>query len=177
MIQIVGGSGFVGSFLIRELDGFKIKNLDKRQSPFYNDITIIGDITKCNQINFSKHIDTVILLAAEHKDDVSPSSKYYDVNVNGTKNVLEKMDDLGIKNFIFTSSVAIYGLNKNNPDENHIHDPFNHYGKSKWQAEKVIKDWFDKDPRGKSVTIVRPTVIFGERNRGNVFNLLKQISS
>ena len=52
MIQIVGGSGFVGSFLIRELDGFKIKNLDKRQSPFYNDITIIGDITKCNQINF-----------------------------------------------------------------------------------------------------------------------------
>ncbi len=176
-ILLIGGSGFVGSFLIRELDGFKIQNLDKRQSPFYNDITTLCDITKFNQINFSKQIDTVILLAAEHKDDVTPISKYYDVNVNGTKNVLSKMDEYGIKNFIFTSSVAVYGLNKNNPSETHNVDPFNHYGKSKLQAEKVIKAWFDKDSRNKSVTVIRPTVIFGERNRGNVFNLLKQISS
>jgi nucleoside-diphosphate-sugar epimerase len=87
------------------------------------------------------------------------------------------MDKAGVKKIIFTSSVAIYGLNKSNPDENHIEDPFNHYGKSKWQAEQVIKAWYDKDPSGKSVTILRPTVIFGERNRGNVFNLLKQICS
>ena len=47
----------------------------------------------------------------------------------------------------------------------------------KWQAESVIKEWYDSDPEGKTVTIIRPTVIFGERNRGNVYNLLKQISS
>ena len=87
------------------------------------------------------------------------------------------MDEAGIKNLIFTSSVAVYGLNKKNPKENHTKDPFNNYGKSKWEAEKTIKDWYDKDPAGKSVTIIRPTVIFGERNRGNVYNLLKQISS
>ena len=68
-------------------------------------------------------------------------------------------------------------LNKTNPDENHPEDPFNHYGKSKWQAEQVIKEWYHNNPDGKSITIVRPTVIFGERNRGNVYNLLKQISS
>ncbi len=83
----------------------------------------------------------------------------------------------GVKNIIFTSSVAIYGLNKTNPDEKHPEDPFNHYGKSKWEAELVIKEWYDNDPIGKSITILRPTVIFGERNRGNVYNLLKQISS
>jgi nucleoside-diphosphate-sugar epimerase len=99
------------------------------------------------------------------------------VNVQGTRNVLDKMDEFGIKNLIFTSSVAVYGLNKNNPDESHIHDPFNHYGKSKWEAEEVIKEWYEKDPNGKSVTILRPTVIFGERNRGNVYNLLRQIAS
>ena len=87
------------------------------------------------------------------------------------------MDDLGIKNLIFTSSVAVYGLNKVNPDENHPKSPFNHYGKSKWKAEQAIKDWYDKDSEGKSVTIIRPTVIFGERNRGNVYNLFRQISS
>ena len=87
------------------------------------------------------------------------------------------MDEAGVKQLVFTSSVAIYGLNKQNPNEDHSEDPFNHYGKSKWQAEQVIKEWFEKDPIGKSVTIIRPTVIFGERNRGNVYNLLKQISS
>jgi nucleoside-diphosphate-sugar epimerase len=175
-ICIIGGSGFVGSFLISSLNEYNINNLDKRQSPFYSKITTIGDITKPEQIKLSKDTKVVVLLAAEHRDDVSPISIYYDVNVKGTRNVLDKMDSLGIKKLIFTSSVAVYGLNKINPDENHPEDSFNHYGKSKWQAEGVIKEWFDNNPKNKSVTIIRPTVIFGERNRGNVFNLLRQIS-
>jgi nucleoside-diphosphate-sugar epimerase len=118
----------------------------------------------------------VVLLAAEHRDDVSPTSLYYDVNVQGTKNVLQAMDKNGVKNIIFTSSVAVYGLNKKNPDEGHPVDPFNHYGKSKWQAEEVLREWHSQDPQGRSLTIIRPTVIFGERNRGNVYNLLKQIA-
>jgi nucleoside-diphosphate-sugar epimerase len=175
---IIGGSGFVGSFLIKELiTKYKIQNLDKNQSPFFPEKTKIGNILNKEDLNFDSDTRSIVLLAAEHRDDVSPTSLYYDVNVQGTKNVLEAMDNLGIKNLIFTSSVAIYGLNKVNPDENHIHDPFNHYGKSKWEAELAIKEWYDKDPSNKSVTIIRPTVIFGERNRGNVYNLLKQISS
>lgn len=176
-ITIIGGSGFVGSFLINELRDCKVHNLDKNSSPFFDNITINGDIRNLDQIKIPRTSKSVVLLAAEHRDDISPTSLYYDVNVQGTKNVLEAMDNAGVKNIIFTSSVAIYGLNKSNPDENHPEDPFNHYGKSKWQAEKVIREWFDKDPEDKSVTIIRPTVIFGERNRGNVFNLLKQISS
>jgi nucleoside-diphosphate-sugar epimerase len=178
MIKIIGGSGFVGSFLINKiLKNNSVSNLDKNQSPFFSDLTIIGNILNKEDLKFDSKIKSVVLLAAEHRDDVSPTSLYYDVNVKGTKNVLEAMDIAGIKNLIFTSSVAIYGLNKVNPNEDHPHDPFNHYGKSKWQAELIIKEWFEKDPAGKSVTIIRPTVIFGERNRGNVFNLLKQISS
>lgn len=177
MNLIIGGSGFVGSKLISELGVENCINLDKNKSPFFDEISSIVDIRKKDEIIFKKESKSLILLAAEHRDDVFPTSLYYDVNVQGTINVLEKMDDFGIKNLIFTSSVAIYGLDKNNPDESHIHDPFNHYGKSKWQAEKVIKAWYNKDPKNKSVTIIRPTVIFGERNRGNVYNLFKQISS
>lgn len=177
MIQVIGGSGFVGSFLLQELKDFKVSNLDKNTSPFFNEITTIGNIRKKEDLTFSKEVSSVVLLAAEHRDDVSPTSLYYDVNVEGTRNVLEAMDKSGIKNLIFTSSVAIYGLNKDNPDENHDQDPFNHYGKSKWEAELVIKEWYENDSTNKSVTILRPTVIFGERNRGNVYNLLKQISS
>jgi len=175
---IIGGSGFVGSRLISELKQDNCSNLDKNPSPFFQDITIIGNILDKSSLNNSlQNVETVVLLAAEHRDDVSPTSLYYDVNVKGTQNVLDAMDIHGVKNLIFTSSVAVYGLNKNNPDENNPIDPFNHYGKSKWQAEEVIKAWYEKNPNKKSVTIIRPTVIFGERNRGNVFNLLKQIAS
>ena len=177
-IAILGGSGFVGSRLIKELSLGKCYNIDKNPSPFFNDITRIKNICDSDlHRQLDKDTSTVVLLAAEHRDDVSPTSLYYDVNVEGTKNVLSSMDQLGIRHIIFTSSVAVYGLNKVNPNEAHPADPFNHYGKSKWQAEEALRNWFQKDSENRSLIIVRPTVIFGERNRGNVFNLLKQIAS
>ncbi len=168
---IIGGAGFVGSKLSSDLIVHKV--FDKALSG-----EGFCDITKSQTLkSLICSTDVVILLAAEHRDDVSPVSRYYETNVQGTQNVLDEMDSVGCKHLIFTSSVAVYGLNKVNPDENHPVDPFNHYGKSKWEAENVIKTWYDKDPEGKSVTIIRPTVIFGEKNRGNVYNLLRQIAS
>ncbi len=178
-ILLIGASGFVGTRLIEiTKEQFTLKNIDKQQSEKYPEITTICDV--CNQSDLNKELvgqETIVLLAAVHRDDVSPTSLYYDVNVQGTKNVLEAMDKNGVKNIIFTSSVAIYGLNKINPNENHAADPFNHYGKSKWQAEEILREWHLKDPQNRSLTIIRPTVIFGENNRGNVYNLLKQIAS
>jgi nucleoside-diphosphate-sugar epimerase len=178
-IAVIGGSGFVGSRLIGLLiDNHEVVNIDKSDSYMYSDITRIVDIRSYDLLNESfTDFDLVILLAAEHKDNISPSTLYYDVNVQGTLNVLKCMDDFGVKNIIFTSSVAVYGLNNNNPDETHRINPFNDYGISKWNAEEAIDKWYRNKAIDKSVLIIRPTVIFGERNRGNVFNLLKQISS
>lgn len=178
-LLLIGASGFVGTRLIDLLKNHhSVINLDKRNSHFYPDITEIRDIRHPENLSksFEKQ-DVVVLLAAEHRDDVSPISLYYDVNVTGTQNVLDAMSEKGIKNIIFTSSVAIYGLDKPNPEENYPADPFNHYGKSKWQAEELLRKWQNESPNERSLTIIRPTVIFGERNRGNVYNLLKQIAS
>lgn len=177
-VLFIGASGFVGTRLIEiARNEFDVTNFDKQQSHFYPDITVTGDVRNQEQLDQAlAGFNTVVLLAAEHRDDVSPTSLYYDVNVQGTRNVLAAMEKNNVKNIIFTSSVAVYGLNKVNPDETHPQDPFNHYGKSKWQAEEVLREWFDKSPQERSLTIVRPTVIFGERNRGNVYNLLKQIA-
>lgn len=177
-VLLIGASGFVGTRLLEtSLPEFDIHNFDKQQSHFYPNVTTLGDIRDQDLLDQAlEGYDTVVLLAAEHRDDVSPTSLYYDVNVQGTRNVLAAMEKNGVQNIIFTSSVAVYGLNKTNPDENHPHDPFNHYGKSKWQAEEVLREWFEKSPQQRSLTVVRPTVIFGERNRGNVYNLLKQIA-
>lgn len=177
-ILLIGASGFVGSRLIEILGTEHCWNIDKNPSPFHNEVTTIQNICDPGLIDAMKpDARTVVLLAAEHRDDVNPISLYYEVNVQGTQNVLDAMDTLGITNIIFTSSVAVYGLNKVNPDETHPADPFNHYGKSKWQAEEELRKWLYKDPGNRSLTIIRPTVIFGERNRGNVYNLLKQITS
>jgi nucleoside-diphosphate-sugar epimerase len=177
MIAIIGGSGFVGSRIISSLNTESVYNLDKNPSSDYENISSIVNIEYKDQIIFHPKTKIVILLAAEHKDNVTPASKYYDVNVKGTRNVLNQMDEVGIKHIIFTSSVAVYGLNKTNPNENSTLDPFNHYGKSKWGAEQEILNWYRKDQERKGVTILRPTVIFGENNRGNVYNLFKQIHS
>ena len=169
--KLIGGAGFVGSHLSSIVESSCV--LDKRLKG-----SSFVDIRDVNTLRDKlSHRDSVVLLAAEHRDDVFPVSSYYDTNVQGTQNVLDEMDRVGCKHLIFTSSVAVYGLNKVNPDEKHPVDPFNHYGKSKWEAEKVIKAWYDNNPHGKSVTIIRPTVIFGEKNRGNVYNLLRQIAS
>ena len=177
---VVGGSGFIGTRLISDIIEKKseIKIIDKHVNNEFSDITIKGDIRNRDFLNDKlKNANLVVHLAAEHKDDITPISLYYDVNVEGTRNILNAMDENGIQNIIFTSSVAIYGMNKPNPDESNPADPFNDYGRSKWQAEEILRDWYFEKPQERNLTIIRPTVVFGENNRGNVYNLLKQVIS
>lgn len=179
-IAIIGGSGFVGTRLIgllKQTDA-ELLNIDKRQSEKYPEITEIAnvlDVTKLTEL--LQGTDVVVLLAAEHKDNVSPATLYYDVNVGGMRNVVTAMESNGISRLVFTSSVAVYGLNKVNPSEAHPSDPFNDYGRSKWQAERVLQNIYFGHHPDWNINILRPTVIFGEGNRGNVYNLLRQISS
>ena len=74
-----------------------------------------------------------------------------------------------VKNLIFTSSVAIYGFAPADTDESGEPNYFNDYGRTKYMAEQIYKEWQLEDPDNRTLVIVRPTVIFGEGNRGNVF--------
>lgn len=119
--------------------------------------------------------DVVINLAAEHRDDVTPKSLYDEVNVQGSENVCRACTELGIRKIIFTSSVAVYGFAPAGTDETGEINYFNDYGRTKWFAEQKYREWLRLDSRN-CVVIIRPTVIFGEQNRGNVYNLLRQIA-
>jgi len=178
-IAIIGGSGFVGTKLIELLSqstDLQLCNIDIRQSVRYPELTTIVSVLDTVALTTSvAGMDVVILLAAEHRDDVTPSSLYYEVNVQGMRNTLVAMEAGAVKHLVFTSSVAIYGLDKDNPDETAPALPFNHYGRSKWEAEQVLQEWYQTHADW-SIQVLRPTVIFGEGNRGNVFNLLRQIA-
>lgn len=179
-VTIIGGSGFIGTRIVdhfTQFKGYDFRIVDIRDSHFFNDITTIGDVRNQQQMDSAlAGTDLVILLAAQHRDNVTPTSLYYDTNVGGMRTTLRAMERNGVKRILFFSSVAVYGINKDNPDETSPKDPFNHYGKSKWQAEQLLQEWHTMHADW-NINVVRPTVTFGERNRGNVYNLLHQIQS
>ena len=176
-IAIIGGSGFLGSSLSRILkdNGKSFINHDiKKSIDFPNNYEYFSVDDKAS--NFSNKFDTIINLAAVHRDD-ERKEDYHKVNVEGAKNICEMASKRSINKIIFTSTVAIYGFSDDPIDEDFDPNPFNEYGRSKLRAEEIYKEWQREDPSNRSLTIIRPTVIFGENNRGNVFNLIKQIKS
>ena len=70
----------------------------------------------------------------------------------------------------------MYGFCPPDTDENGVTNPFNDYGRSKLEGETVLEAWYAEAPVTRNVTILRPTVVFGEGNRGNVYNLLNLIA-
>ena len=121
--------------------------------------------------------EVVYNLAAVHRDDVKPITRYDEVNVGGATNVCGVCRELGIERLIFTSSAAVYGVAAPDTAEECAPAPFNAYGRTKLLAEQVHRAWQAEAPGRRSLVIVRPTVVFGEGNRGNVYQLLRQIAS
>ncbi len=176
-ITVIGGSGFVGTNLCRQLSlkqqEFEI--LDLKMSNQFPEMCKLADVRDSEALRKTITGDVVVNLAAVHRDDVSDKLEYQRTNVDGAENVALVCEEKGIDKIVFTSTVAVYGFAEPGTDESGKIKPFNEYGRTKFEAEERLRNW---QTRGNnSLIIVRPTVIFGEGNRGNVFNLLNQIAS
>lgn len=180
-VCVIGGSGFIGTRLVRRLkrnQQFSVLITDKAPSKAHPDLVTLGDVRSLEQLRASIAKESVIVnLAAEHRDDVRPLSLYDEVNVGGAKNICTVARERSVKTIIFTSTVAVYGFAPIGTDESGKVAPFNDYGRTKYEAEQVLKAWQAEAPTQRTLVIVRPTVVFGEQNRGNVYNLLRQIAS
>lgn len=179
-INIVGGSGFIGTRLCSHLksDDVNFQIVDKVVSGRFPTKTLLADVRVLESLRSVILENSILInLAAEHRDDVTPLSLYDDVNVQGARNLCLVAREKGVKTIIFTSSVAIYGFAPLGTDESGEVAPFNDYGRTKYEAEQVYKAWHAEDPLIRTLIIIRPTVVFGEQNRGNVYNLLRQIAS
>ncbi len=180
-INVIGGSGFIGTRLVRRLQSneqLTVQITDKSQSQAHPDLVTLGDVRSVEQLRMSIANESVIVnLAAEHRDDVRPLSLYDEVNVGGAKNICTVVRERNVKTIIFTSTVAVYGFAPIGTNESGKIAPFNDYGRTKFEAEQVFKAWQAEAPTERTLVIIRPTVVFGEQNRGNVYNLLRQIAS
>ena len=178
-INIVGGGGFIGSSLSKKLSRRqkKLFSGDLAANAAFPDEVGSLDVRDLSSLLSCLHGGVVVNLAAVHRDDVRNLEEYRITNVEGARNVCRACEVNNINKIVFTSSVAVYGYATPGTDELGEIKPLNEYGRSKALAEDVYREWRDKDPENRSLIIVRPTVVFGEGNRGNVYNLVSQINS
>ncbi len=180
MFCIVGGSGFIGTRLSKRLNSAcqRFNIIDKDPSQTFPDLVYLADVRDIDALRKSiPQNSSIINLAAEHRDDVRPLCLYKDVNVTGAHNICNVAREKNVEMIIFTSSVAVYGFAPIESDESCKIAPFNEYGRTKFEAEQIFKTWQAESPEKRTLVIIRPTVVFGEQNRGNVYNLLCKIAS
>jgi len=179
-ILITGASGFVGSNLschLADKSQFNLFALDiqKNMSPKYKEAYIWTDIMN---IAFNE-ISTIIHLAGKAHDTKNTSNKddYYTINVGLTKLIFDQFLKSDTKKFIFFSSVKAVAdsVVSENLTEDDIPKPESPYGISKLEAEKYILS--KKLPAGKQVYILRPAMIHGPGNKGNLNLLYKLIKT
>lgn len=172
---LIGGSGFIARHLrqllndknILILDINKPEQLEPKEQYLYVDIRKPFDSDKLID---GYHIDkstTLHHLAAVHFDF---QEKFMETNLNGTKNVINAFDS--IRRWIFYSSVATYGDSLKIRTEKSEQLPTNEYGLSKLRMEELIRDLEKSGKLNGKKVIVRPGVVYGEYNFGNVFNLM-----
>lgn len=177
-ILVTGCSGFIASHLVPALftRADEIVGIDRRPctTDFGAGFSFVeADITDPPAMRgIASGVDAIVHLAAEHADFGVSHEMYESVNVGGMRNLLELAAEEGIDDFIFTSSVAVYGSADEPRDEETTPRPANSYGETKLGAEKLLREWCQGDRRG---LVVRPAVIHGTRNYANMFRLMTQI--
>ena len=163
-ILITGTSGFVGMNLVRYCDEHNIK-------------TFTLNLRQQFPLHIPSGIDGIVHLAGKAHDtkNISDPSEYFAINTDITKKLFDLFLLSDASFFIFLSSVkAAADSSESILDENVIPNPQTHYGKSKLLAEQYIQSV--ELPYGKSYYILRPCMIHGAGNKGNL-NLLYQFVS
>ncbi|GAC1304821.1 MAG: NAD-dependent epimerase/dehydratase family protein [Mucilaginibacter sp.] len=173
-ILLTGASGFLGEYIYIYLksEGHTITTIGRRSS---NGIT--ADLTQLN-LPLQSRFDLVIHAAGlAHTTSVNDKEKqfFFDVNYNGTANILKSLENsIYPSSFIFISTVAVYGketgtlINENAPLM--AKDP---YGRSKIQAEELVRDWCSEN--GVTCTILRLPLIAGFNPPGNLRTMITGI--
>lgn len=166
---VFGGSGFIGSRLVRLLHARGTERIT------------IADVVAPKDLGFEvgfQHVDVrqpieidgtwdvAYNFSAVHRTPGHPDREYFETNVAGAINVTNFCRDRDIDTIVFTSSIAVYGPKEDQLTERSALEPTAAYGKSKLLAEDIHRTWYSDDPRRRLV-VVRPAVIFGEGENGN----------
>lgn len=183
---IFGGTGFIGSHFAKYLLTNNIVEhvylADIRPiRPFFefdNDRVSFVEIDVRTYINknlFLPQIDLILNFAAIHREPGHEDLEYFETNLLGAQNVCKLADQVGCQHIIFTSSISPYGVSESVKDESTLPIPVTAYGSSKLVAEKIHQIWQAKDINNRRLVVVRPGVVFGPGEGGNVSRLINAV--
>lgn len=159
-LLISGANGYLGSSFINQYS-------DKYNFEKFSLLT-----QKLEDIIFDS-MDVVLHCAAlVHQKVEHPYTKYYEVNVEYPLKLAKLAKENGVKQFVFISTIAVYGEDEEKLDENTVCNPITPYGKSKLEAEKELLKLSDDSF---VVSIIRPPMVYGKDAPGNIDSLIKLV--
>ena len=162
-LLITGSSGFIGTNFKENSNDLSITEVDLL-------------IQKVNEIDFYG-IDSVLHLAAlVHQMKGAPENQYFNINRDLAYEVALKAKSQGVKQFVFMSTAKVFGESTTGKiawDENSECNPIDPYGKSKYEAEKLLLGLLDDNFK---VAIVRSPLVYGVGVKANMYNLVKLVN-
>lgn len=188
---LFGGSGFIGQHLAHSIVQrspesivFLLDLLPPTQSPLK---APLGPYLDSGQVTFKlcdvrdrkqvqslpDQFDVIVNLAAIHREPGHKAHEYFDTNIYGARNICELAESTNCREIIFTSSISVYGIHDQAADEYSQTQAYSPYGQSKLEAETIHAEWAD-NTGGRLITI-RPGVVFGPGEGGNVTRLMKEM--
>ena len=163
-ILITGANSYIGTSvekrLMKEPDKYNVDTLDMQNSDW-------------KEYDFSKY-DVVFHVAgiAHIKETRENSHLYFEINRDLALETAKKAKASGIKQFIYLSSMSVYGLDVGTIGNDTKPNPISSYGKSKFEAEELLKDLDDENFM---VCILRPPMVYGENSPGNLTKLINMV--
>lgn len=159
-ILLTGSNGYLGSSFL---------NLYKNKYVFEK-FSLLNQ--KLEDINFDGTDIVLHCAALVHQKIQHPYEKYHEINVNYPLKLAKLAKQNGVKQFIFISTIAVYGEDIQKLDENTTSNPITPYGKSKLEAENQLLELNDDNF---VVSIIRPPMIYGKKAPGNIDSLVKLV--
>ncbi len=161
-LLITGSNGFVGSYFIDKYKSkYKIKTFSFRKDNI--------NILDCSKIDIIFHLSALV-----HQMNGATPEEYERVNVTQTLKLANRAKQSGVKQFIFMSTIKVYGEETTNPySENSICEPEDEYGKSKLKAEIELKKLEDKNFK---ISILRTPIIYGYGVKANIKSLVNLVN-
>lgn len=172
-LLITGSNGFLGrqlyDYFSKNFEIYTLSNLiDDKNKQKHFDVDLVNSVPNFTDLDFNLVIHAAGLAHFIPKTE-SDSKKFFDVNYEGTKRLIEGLSNANIpKYFVFISTVSVYGCSSGDEiSENTELQATDPYGKSKIFAEEYLTSWAIKN--NVILTILRPTLIFGASAPGNLF--------